>query len=124
VGLEFEKLTDDIIAASIEVHKTLGPGFLEAVYENALSREFETRDIPYKRQWEISIFYHGNEVGKHRLYMFVFDKFVVELKAIKEVTNEHFAIVRSYLKAVRQRHGLILNFAKPILEIKRVIFTE
>ena len=122
--LEFEKLTEDIIAASIEVHKTLGPGFLESVYENALSLEFETRDIPYKRQWEISIFYNGNEVGKHRLDMYVFNKFVVELKAIKEITNEHFAIVRSYLKAVRQRHGLILNFAKPILEIKRVIFTE
>ena len=121
--LEFEKLTENIIAASIEVHKTLGPGFLESVYENALSLEFETRDIPYKRQWEISIFYNGKEVGKHRLDMFVFNKFVVELKAIKEVTNEHFAIVRSYLKAVRQRHGLILNFAKPILEIKRVIFT-
>lgn len=124
MGLEFEKLTDDIIAASIEVHKTPGPGFLESVYENALSLEFESRNIPYKRQWEISIFYNGNEVGKHRLDMFVFDKFVVELKAIKEITNEHFATVRSYLKAVRKRHGLILNFAKPILEIKRVIFTE
>ncbi len=122
--LEFEKLTENIIAASIAVHKTLGPGFLESVYENALSLEFEIRDIPYKRQWEISIFYNGNEVGKHRLDMFVFNKFVVELKAIKEVTNEHFAIVRSYLKAVKQRHGMILNFAKPILEIKRVIFTE
>ncbi|TVM00688.1 MAG: GxxExxY protein [Candidatus Brocadia sp. WS118] len=122
--LEFEQLTENIIAASIEVHKTLGPGFLESVYENALSLEFETRDIPYKRQWEISIFYNGNEIGKHRLDMYVFNKFVVELKAIKEITNEHFAIDRSYLKAARQRHGLILNFAKPILEIKRVIFTE
>lgn len=122
--LEFEQLAENIIAASIEVHKTLGPGFLESVYENALSVEFETRDIPYKRQWEISIFYNGNEVGKHRLDMYVFNKFVVELKAIKEITNEHFSIVRSYLKAARQRHGLILNFAKPIMEIKRVIFTE
>lgn len=122
--LEFEQLIENIIAASIEVHKTLGPGFLESVYENALSVEFETRDIPYKRQWEISIFYNGNEVGKHRLDMYVFNKFVVELKAIKENTNEHFSIVRSYLKAARQRHGLILNFAKPIMEIKRVIFTE
>ena len=122
--LEFEELTEQIIAAAIEVHKSLGPGFLESVYENALSLEFELRNIPYKRQWEISIFYHGKEVGKHRLDMFVFDKFVVELKAIKEVTNEHFAIVRSYLKAVGQKHGLVLNFAKPTLEIKRVIFTD
>ncbi len=66
----------------------------------------------------------GNEVGKHRLDMFVFNKFVVELKAVKEITSEHFAIVRSYLKAVGQKHGLVLNFAKPTLEIKRVIFTD
>ena len=122
--LEFEGLTEQIIAAAIEVHRSLGPGFLESVYENALSLEFESRNIPYKRQWEISIFYHGNEVGKHRLDMFVFNKFVVELKAVKEITNEHFAIVRSYLKAVGQKHGLILNFAKPTLEIKRVIFAD
>jgi len=53
--------------------------------------------------------------------MFVFNEIVVELKAIKDVTNEHFAVVRSYLKAVGQKHGLILNFSKPTLEIKRVI---
>ena len=122
--LEFEEMTEKIIASAIEVHKSLGPGFLELIYENALSLEFDTRNIPYKRQWEISVFYNGKEVGKHRLDMFVFDKFVVELKAIKEITNEHFAIVRSYLKAAGERHGLILNFSKPILEIKRVIFTE
>lgn len=122
--LEFEEMTERIIAAAIEVHKSLGPGFLESVYENALSLEFDSRNIPCKRQWEISVFYNGKEVGKHRLDMFVFNKFVVELKAIKEVTNEHFAIVRSYLKAVRERHGLILNFSKPVLDIKRVFFTE
>ena len=119
--LEYEDLTDRIIAAAIEVHKTLGPGFLELVYENALSIEFESCDVPYEKQWEIPIFYKNEEVGKHRLDMFVFNRFVVELKAIKEVTNEHFAIVRSYLKAVGQKHGLILNFSKPTLEIKRVI---
>ncbi len=119
--LEHEELTDRIIAAAIEVHKTLGPGFLESVYENALSIEFESCDIPYEKQWEIPIFYKKEEIGKHRLDMFVFNKFVVELKAIKEVTNEHFAVVRSYLKATGQKHGLILNFSKPTLEIKRVI---
>ena len=119
--LEHEELTDRIIAAAIEVHKTLGPGFLESVYENALSIESESCDIPYEKQWEIPIFYKNEEIGRHRLDMFVFNRFVVELKAIKEVTNEHFAIVRSYLKAAGQKHGLILNFSKPTLEIKRVI---
>ncbi len=124
IDLEFAEETEKIISSTIEVHKVLCPGFLETIYENALSLEFESRGIPYKRQWETSVFYNGKEVGKHRLDMFVFEKFVVELKAIKEITNEHFAIVRSYLRAVNQRHGLILNFAKPTLEIKRVICTE
>ncbi len=119
--LEHEELTDKIIAAAIETHKNLGPGFLESVYENALSIEFESCDIPYEKQWEIPIFYKNVEIGKHRLDIFAFNKIVVELKAIKDVTNEHFAIVRSYLKAVGQKHGLILNFSKPTLEIKRVI---
>lgn len=66
MGLEFEELTEDIIAAAIEVHKILGPGFLESVYENAVSLEFESRDIPYKRQWEISIFYNRKEVRSLR----------------------------------------------------------
>ncbi len=119
--LEYEELTDKIIAAAIEVHKALGPGFLESVYENALSIEFEYCGVPYEKQWEMPIFYKNREIGKHRLDMFVFNRFVVELKAIKEVTNEHFATVRSYLKAAGQKHGLILNFSKPTLEIKRVI---
>ncbi|MCP4270197.1 MAG: GxxExxY protein [Deltaproteobacteria bacterium] len=119
--LEYEELTDKIIAAAIEVHKALGPGFLESVYENALSIEFESCGVPYEKQWEMPIFYKNREIGKHRLDMFVFNRFVVELKAIKEVTNEHFATVRSYLKAAGQKHGLILNFSKPTLEIKRVI---
>ncbi len=119
--LEHEELTDKIIAAAIKVHKTLGPGFLESVYEKALSIEFESCDVPYEKQWEIPIFYKNEEIGKHRLDMFVFNRFVVELKAIKEVTNEHFATVRSYLKAAGQKHGLILNFSKPTLKIKRVI---
>ncbi len=119
--LEYEELTDKIIAAAIEVHKALGPGFLESVYENALSIEFESCGVPYEKQWEMPIFYKNREIGKHRLDMFVFNRFVVELKAIKEVTNEHFATVRSYLKAAGQKHGLMLNFSKPTLEIKRVI---
>ena len=119
--LEHEKLTEKIIAAAINVHKSLGPGFLESVYEKALSIEFEACNIPYQKQWEIPITYKNQETGKHRFDMFVFNRFVVELNAIKEVTNEHFTIVRSYLKTVEQKHGLILNFSRSTLEIKRII---
>ncbi len=65
--LEHEELTDRIIAAAIEALKTLGPGFLESVYENALSIEFESCDIPYEKQWEKPIFYKNGKIGKHRL---------------------------------------------------------
>lgn len=64
--LEFAEETEKIISSAIEVHKVLGPGFLETIYENALSLEFESRSIPYNRQWETSVFYNGKEVGKHR----------------------------------------------------------
>ena len=69
--LEHEELTEKIIAAAINVHKSLGPGFLESVYEKALSIEFEACNIPYQKQWEIPITYKNQEIGKHRLDMFV-----------------------------------------------------
>ncbi len=118
--LEREDLTSKIIAAAIEVHKELGPGFLESVYENALSVELRLRKIPFQRQLSVPVLYKGVEVGLHRIDLFVFDEIVVELKAIKNLDNIHFAIVRSYLRAMNQDHGLLLNFAKVTLEIKRV----
>lgn len=118
--LELEELTGSIIGAAIEVHKTLGPGFIEAVYEEALAIELRERKIPFERQLPISVLYHGYVVGLHRLDFLVDDQVVVELKAVKDLTENHFAIVRSYLRATDRMHGLMLNFAKVTLEIKRV----
>jgi GxxExxY protein len=119
--LDLEDVTGRIIGAAIEVHRELGPGFLEAVYEAALIVELRLRGIPFVRQQPIPIVYRGVEVGLHRLDLLVDDKIVVELKAVRDLAPEHFAIVRSYLKAASLQHGLILNFSKPTLEIKRVI---
>jgi len=118
--LEHEKLSGEIIAAAIAVHRTLGPGLLEAVYENALCLELHARKVPLQRQLVVPVFYGGSEVGAHRLDLVVDDRMVVELKAIKTVENIHFAVVRSYLTAIGLDHGLILNFARLTLEIKRV----
>jgi len=118
--LEYEELTGQIIGAAIEVHKALGPGFLESIYENALAIELRHRKIPYSRQLAVPVFYRDSEVGFHRLDLFVANQIVVELKTCKELVDAHFVIVRSYLRAVAQQHGLLLNFAKPTLEIKRV----
>jgi len=120
MALERENLTGKIIAAAIEVHKELGPGFLESVYENALAVELRLRKIPFQRQVSVPVLYKGVEVGLHRIDLFVFDEIVVELKAIKNLDNVHFVIVRSYLRAMNRDHGLLLNFAKVTLEIKRV----
>jgi len=119
--LEHAELTEAIIGAAIEVHHELGPGFLESIYEGALSVELEKRRIPYVRQLPVSVRYKGREVGEHRLDLLVADKIVVDLKAIKALEDVHFAVVRSYLRATNHRHGLLLNFSGTKVEIRRVI---
>jgi GxxExxY protein len=118
--LEHEELTGRIIGAAIEVHRQLGPGFIESIYENALFLELRSRQISLQRQLTVPVLYRDVEVGLHKLDLLVEGLIVVELKAVKELNDSHFAIVRSYLRAVGLDHGLILNFAKPTLEIKRV----
>jgi GxxExxY protein len=117
----FEKLSEAIIGAAIKVHKELGPGFLESIYEEALKVELSETDIDFECQKEIKIEYHGKKVGTHRLDLVIEKKIIVELKAVKELTDAHFAQAISYLKATDLKVGLLLNFAKPILEIKRVV---
>ena len=119
--LEHGGLTDKIIAAAIEVHRRLGPGFIESIYENALVHELGKQGLRVEQQVELPVQYDGLEVGKHRLDLFVEGTIVVELKAIKDLEDIHFAIVRSYLRAAGAKHGLLLNFAKVTLEVRRVM---
>lgn len=119
-SLELGGLTSQIIGAAIEVHQTLGPGFVESVYENALALELRERGVPFERQRAIPVLYRGVEVGLHRLDLFVFGEIVVELKAVSRLQSAHFVVVRSYLRAADRVHGLLLNFAMPTLDIRRV----
>lgn len=119
--LEHEDLTDKIIGCAIEVHKQLGPGFLESIYENAFVIELQRQGLQVEKQREVIIQYDGVEVGRHRLDLIVNDTIVVELKAVKNIEDIHFAIVKSYLKTLGKEHGLIINFSKPVLGVKRVI---
>ena len=122
MALEFEELTGKIIGAAIEVHRQLGPGFIESIYENALVYELRKRGLKVEQQLEAPVLYDGNvEVGKHRLDLLVESEIVVDLKAISELHDVHFAIVKSQLRAAKKKHGLLLNFAKVTLEVKRVI---
>ena len=118
---EFEALSENIIGAAIKVHKELGPGFLENIYEEALKIELSKSQINFEAQKEVKIKYRDKEIGTHRLDMIVDNKIIAELKAAKELTDVHFAQLRSYLKATELKVGLLLNFAKPTLEIKRIV---
>jgi GxxExxY protein len=120
-GLEHEDLTDKIIGCAIEVHKRLGPVFLESIYENAFILELEKHNLHVQRQQEVIVKYDGIEVGRHRLDLIENDTIVVELKAVKNIEDVHFAIVKSYLKALGKEHGLIINFSRKVVEVKRVI---
>jgi GxxExxY protein len=119
-GLEQGELTGRIIGAAIEVHRELGPGYIESVYEKALRIELGQRGIDYSAQLHVPVVYKGVEIHRHRLDLFVANEVVVELKVVRELSAEHFAVVRSYIRATGHQHGLLLNFAKPTLEVKRV----
>jgi GxxExxY protein len=120
ISLRHAELTDQIIAAAIEVHRTLGPGFLEAIYERALVIEFQERNIPFKQQVQMIVTYRGSEVGRHRLDLIVDDTIIVELKTVSALTEGHIKTTKSYLKAARKTDALLLNFSTPTLGIKRI----
>jgi GxxExxY protein len=115
--------TRRVIGAAIEVHRALGPGFLESVYEEALAVELEIRGVAFRRQVPVELDYKGRRIGLARLDLLVEERLVVELKAADRLAPVHLAQVLSYLKATRLRHGLLLNFNVPALRlgIQRVV---
>jgi len=118
--LGYADLTERITAAAIRVHKELGPGFLEMMYEEALAIELGAADMAFERQKLLPIFYREHLIGEHRLGLVVEAKIIVELKAISALEDVHYAIVRSYLKAANLNDALLLNFASLRLTVKRV----
>jgi GxxExxY protein len=118
-ALRDSEITEQIIAAAIRVHRQLGPGFLESVYEEALAVEFALSGIQFLRQYPVPIFYRDHQISEHRLDFPVERKIIIELKAVTQLEDIHFAIGRSYLKATNLQDGLLLNFATTPLTIKR-----
>jgi GxxExxY protein len=119
------ELSFAVIGAALEVHRTLGPGFLEAVYEEALCVELQLRGIPYARQATVTLSYKGRPIGEGRVDLLVGGALIVELKAVEALVPVHIAQVLSYLRATDHRLGLLINFNVPSLKqgIKRVAFT-
>src|SRR3954471_21428128 len=115
-----DELNERIIGAAIRVHTELGPGFLESLYEEALAIELRALGIEFERQKPVPIFYRGHAIGEHRVDLLVDMSLVVELKAMVALEKVHFAVLRSYLKALGLSHALLFNFATTRLTIKRV----
>ena len=121
-----EQLTYSVIGAAIEVHRVLGAGFLESVYQEALAIEFSQRNIPYRDDFYVAVTYKGHPVGEGRLDFLVNDVLVVELKAVEKLAPKHEAQVISYLKTIKKPLGLLINFNVPILKqgVKRIILSS
>ncbi|MEA3459516.1 MAG: GxxExxY protein [Chloroflexota bacterium] len=123
-NLLYKKLSYKIIGAAMEVHKVLGPGFLEQIYQTALERELNLRRIPFEAQKHIKVTYKGAVMGMHILDLLVDGKIIVELKAVSQLLPIHEAQLISYLKATGCQLGLLFNFSKRRLEYKRLIMTQ
>jgi GxxExxY protein len=118
----FKELSDKIIGLAIEVHKNLGNGFLEKVYENALMIEFKTNNIAAKQQQSIPVQYKENIVGEYFADILVENKIILELKTVKHIEPIHVAQLLHYLNATNLKLGYILNFAAQLkLEFKRIV---
>lgn len=117
----YSDVTDKIIELAIKLHRTLGPGFAERLYEKALIHELSKNKIKYVKQKEIYVKYDNISLGIQRGDLIVEDSILVELKAVSDINEIHIAQMVSYLKASNRKIGLILNFAKNKLEIKRAI---
>jgi len=110
-----DPLTASIIASAIEVHRILGPGLLESIYEEALSHELRIRDIPFERQKEVDVFYKDKVIKGQRLDLVVASQVVIEIKAVKALNDVFSSQVLSYLKSTGLRRALLINFNAPTL---------
>ncbi len=120
--LMHKDVTFQIIAAVIEVHKILGFGFLENVYEKALLKELTLRGLKAEAQKDIKVFYKDEVVGSYFADIVVNDEIILELKSVEHLTNNHKAQLLSYLKGTGLKLGFLINFGKEKAEYKRLMF--
>ncbi len=117
----YKDLTEKIIKAAMNVHNTLGFGFMEKVYENSLMAELELSGLKAIQQSPIEVFYKGNLVGDYIADIIVEDKVILELKSVENFNKVHEVQLVNYLKAVNMEIGMLLNFGKEKLEFKRKV---
>lgn len=118
--MKYEDLTGRIIGAAMEVHKHLGNGFQEVIYQRALSIELNMQNIHHEREKEMSLQYKGFDIGTRRVDFFVENKIMVEIKAVINLEDVHLAQAMNYVEAYHMEIGLLLNFGAKSLQFKRV----
>ena len=116
-----KELSYAVVGAAMEVHRTLGPGFLEAVYEAALAHELELRGIPFEQQKRLPVQYKGQPVGEYVADLIVDGEIILELKAVSKINAAHEAQAHNYLAATGLRLAIILNFGAASLHQKRIV---
>jgi len=119
---EINELTGKIIGLAIKVHKNLGPGFGEKIYERALAHEFKNAKIKFLNQTKVDVAYNSTRVGKQRIDFIVEKEISVEIKSVSKLIKIFEAQLLSYFKATKKKVGLILNFGRKRLEIKRLVY--
>ena len=117
---KYADLTEKIIGVAMKIHRCLGNGFQEVIYQRCMGIEFERMGLLFVRESETTIFYEGVNVGSRRVDFLVDDRIVVELKAIVELENVHLAQAINYLEAFNLEVGLLINFGATSLQFKRL----
>ena len=118
----FKEESYTIIGACMKVHRSLGAGFLEAVYEEALAKEFLNQNIPFKRQLKLELYYDNQKLNKYYRADFVcYDSIILEIKAVSYIPDTFYAQLKNYLKCTNMELGMLINFGMPSLIYKRLI---
>lgn len=118
---KYKELTGRIIGAAMEVHRHLGNGFQEVVYQRALAIELELKGINFEREKEMPLTYKGHDIGTRRVDFFMEEKIMLEIKAVIQLEDVHLAQAINYLEAYGMEIGLLINFGSPSLQFKRVM---
>ena len=119
--MRYEETTHKVIGCAMDVHRRLGPGFQEYIYHRALEKEFKLQNVSFGNEYEIKIFYKGEQIGLRRVDFLVEKIIPVEIKAVSELTDTNLAQSKNYLEAGGIEIGLLINFGSPSLQFKRLI---
>jgi GxxExxY protein len=121
----FKEESYKIIGACMKVHRELGSGFLEAVYQEALKNGFANSEIPFESQVKLNVFYEGQQLKKYYIADFIcYDKIILEIKSVSQVPVAFYAQVKNYLAATKMDLGMLINFGQPSLVYKRILNTK